>query len=139
MTEWLSDNAWWLMVVGMATLLCGVGMMVALAIMMPADHFIRSHRRAERAAGHPMWRILVRVLKNVAGGVLLVAGMILAIPMVPGPGILFIILGLSLTDIPGKRALGRRIVRSPMVLRPINALRARWNRPPLQLPQDHRK
>jgi F0F1-type ATP synthase membrane subunit c/vacuolar-type H+-ATPase subunit K len=139
MTEWLGDNAWWLLAAGIAVPLCGMGVMVAWAIVMPADHFIRPYRRAERAAGHFMWHMVLRVLRNVAGVILLVAGMILAIPMVPGPGVLLIILGLSLTDIPGKRALGRRIVRSPMVLRPINALRARWKRPPLQLPHDNRK
>lgn len=137
MIEWLGDNAWWLMVAGIAIPLCGMGGMVAWAILMPADHFIRPHQRGQWAAGHPMWHVALRVLKNLAGVILLVAGMILAIPMVPGPGVLLIVMGLSLTDIPGKRALGRRIIGSPMVLRPINALRARWNRPPLQLPQDH--
>jgi hypothetical protein len=134
MIEWLNGNGWWLIAASVLMLVCGMGIMFALAIMMPADHFMQPHLRPNRASRHAVSRILVRVMKNVVGVVLLVAGMIMAVPMVPGPGVLFIVLGLSLTDIPGKRALGRYIVRRPLVLRPINALRVRWNRPPLRLP-----
>jgi len=103
---------------------------------MPADHFTRPRTAPNHVRQHPVLRIVLRVTKNVAGVILLAAGLVMAIPMVPGPGVLFILLGLSLTDIPGKRALGRYIVSRPLVLRPINTLRARWNRPPLQLPRD---
>ena len=139
MVEWLSDNAWWLIVASTLIMLCGIGMAFALAIMMPADHFIRPRLQTDLASLHPVFRILARVLKNIAGIVLLVTGIVMTIPMVPGPGLLFILLGVSLMDVPGKRALTRYIVSRPLVLRPINALRARWNRPPIQLPHDHRQ
>ena len=139
MAQWLSDNAWWLIVASTVMLLGGIVVSFALAIFMPADHFMRPRMRTDLAGRHPVLRILARVAKNVAGAVLLVAGIVMAIPMVPGPGLLFVLLGISLMDVPGKRALTRYIVSRPLVLRPINALRARWNRPPIQQPHDHRQ
>ena len=138
MIEWLTDNAWWLVGASTLMLLCGIGASFAFAITMPADHFVRPGPRRDLASRHPVFRILARVVKNVAGAALLAAGIVMAIPMVPGPGLLFVLLGMALTDLPGKRAMARYIVNRPLVLRPINALRARWNRPPLQLPHGHR-
>jgi hypothetical protein len=134
MIEWLNGSVWWLLAAGVLGFVCGAGILFAVALLMPADHFVRPRLQTDLASRHPVLRILARVSKNIAGVVLLVAGGVMAIPMVPGPGVLFILLGLSLTDIPGKRALGRYIVSRPLVLRPLNALRARWNRQPLQLP-----
>lgn len=138
MVQWLGDNAWWLIAASTLVLLCGIGVSFAFAIIMPADHFMRPRLRTDLASRHPVLRILARVVKNLAGAVLLVAGIVMAVPGVPGPGLLFVLLGMSLMDLPGKRAITRHIVTRPLVLRPVNALRARWNRPPLQLPDDHR-
>jgi hypothetical protein len=70
-------------------------------------------------------------LKNVVGIVLLMAGIVML--FTPGQGILTILLGLSFVDFPGKRGLERRIVGNPVVLDKINSLRARANRPPLEI------
>jgi hypothetical protein len=43
------------------------------------------------------------------------------------------IIGLTLVDFPGKRRLERRLLRHPRVLRAINRLRARFDRPPLDV------
>ncbi len=134
MTEWLGHNAWWLIVASTAMLGCGLVASFALALLMPADYFMQPRRRTDLASRHAAIRILARVVRNLAGAVLFVAGVIMAVPAVPGPGLLFVVLGISLMDVPGKRAAARYVVSKPMVLRPINALRARWNRPPLQLP-----
>lgn len=57
-------------------------------------HLVRRVRaRKER---HKQRSRLYRVSVAVAGGVLVVAGIILALPLVPGPGILLIALGLGL-------------------------------------------
>lgn len=138
MAEWLMDNAWWLIAASTLMLLCGIGVAFAFAIMMPADHFMRPRLQTDLASRHPVLRILARVVKNIAGAVLLVSGIVMAIPMVPGPGLLFILLGMALTDLPGKRAMARYIVSRPLVLRPVNAIRARWHQPPLQLPHGQR-
>jgi hypothetical protein len=135
--EWLADNAWWLTAVGLLMSVGGLGLLIVLAATMPADHFIPSRRGAEESRRHPVVRLLWRVARNVIGAIMIVLGLIMAIPLVPGPGVLFILLGISLMDIPGKHAMVRYIVSRPLVLKPLNTLRAKWNRPPVQIPQDH--
>ena len=58
-------------------------------------------------------------------------GILLSLPGVPGQGILTILLGLIMLDIPGKRPLEARIIKRPAVLAAINGLRAKYNKPPL--------
>ena len=54
----------------------------------------------------------------------------------PGQGILSILMGLSLLNVPGKRSMERRIVGNPVVLRTLNAVRARAGRQPLVVDSD---
>lgn len=49
------------------------------------------------------------------------------------PGVLTILLGLIMVDIPGKRPLEARIIQRPSVLAAINKLRAKYDKPPLVL------
>jgi hypothetical protein len=63
--------------------------------------------------------------------VILLLGIPLILPGVPGPGLVLIVIGVSLLDFPGKRRLEQRVVGRPRVLKAINALRARFGRPPL--------
>jgi hypothetical protein len=71
--------------------------------------------------------------KNLLGLVLVFAGIIMSLPGVPGQGVLTILLGIMLLDFPGKRALETRIVGRPRVNSAVNALRARFGKPPLML------
>jgi len=71
------------------------------------------------------------VAKNVFGIFLVLLGIVLSLPGIPGQGILTILLGLIVLDIPGKRPLEAKIIRRPKVLAAINNLRKRWNKPPL--------
>lgn len=71
------------------------------------------------------------ILKNILGVILVVLGVILSLPGVPGQGVLTILLGLIMLDIPGKRPLEARIIKRPTILAAINDLRARYNKPPL--------
>jgi hypothetical protein len=43
------------------------------------------------------------------------------------------VIGLILLDFPGKRGIERRIIARPRVLGAINRVRARFNRPPMEL------
>jgi hypothetical protein len=98
----------------------------------PADYFTRrelAEMRLEPAALSP-WRIAGRVLKNLLGLVLLLAG--IAMVFLPGQGLLTIFVGLLLLDFPGKRRLERRLIGWRPLYRAINALRRRAGRPPLE-------
>lgn len=71
------------------------------------------------------------IAKNVLGVFLILLGIVLSLPGVPGQGILTILLGLIMLDIPGKRPLEARIIKRPAVLSAINKLRAKYGKPPL--------
>ncbi|MEI8195585.1 MAG: hypothetical protein WCI73_06730 [Phycisphaerae bacterium] len=132
MIRWFSENAWWLTSASVVCFLLGVGIGLIIMIKLPADYFSETRRRAVAVKRrHPVLRITLLVVKNLAGGLLLVLGIVMALPMVPGPGVLFILLGLSLLDLPGKRAAERYLISRPLVLHSVNVMRARWNRPAL--------
>ena len=50
--------------------------------------------------------------KNALGIMLVLLGILMSIPGVPGQGILTILLGIMLIDLPGKRALEYKILKS---------------------------
>jgi hypothetical protein len=102
-------------------------------VRLPANYFHPSHGREFLAERHPFLRALGVAAKNLAGGVLVVAGVVMSLPGVPGQGVLTILLGVMLLDFPGRRGLETRLVRLPRVFRSINALRARFDKPPLIL------
>lgn len=54
--------------------------------------------------------------------------------MGPGPGVVLVIAGASLTNSPGRRPLRLRLMRMPWVLNPINRLRDLFWQPPLRMP-----
>jgi hypothetical protein len=60
-------------------------------------------------------------------------GFVMALPGVPGQGILTMLIGLTLVDFPGKRSLEQRLVRRPSVRRALDKVRARFGHPPLEL------
>ena len=71
------------------------------------------------------------IAKNLIGLILVIAGIIMLIG--PGQGILTILIGLILMDIPGKRPLEARIIKRPTVLAACNNLRARYGKPPFEM------
>jgi len=111
-----------------STLAIGVVM-----VKIPANYF-SPHYTQDFMPGKPF---LVRwgamILKNAVGVLLILLGLALSLPGVPGQGILTILLGLIMIDIPGKRPLEAGIIKRPAVLSAINKLRARYDKPPLIL------
>jgi len=141
MTLWFAD-IWASLTWG--SLLLGVGLFLvsllasfaAIGVVMvkiPANYF-STHYKKDFLPGSP-W--LVRwsavILKNVLGLVLIILGILLSLPGVPGQGILTILLGLIMIDIPGKRPIEAKIIQRPTVLAAVNKLRAKYDKPPLEL------
>lgn len=111
-----------------------VGSLVAipwLIVRLPADYFDTRVPRHWMADRHPLLRAVGHGAKNVAGAVLLLAGIVML--FTPGQGVLTILIGVSLLDFPGKRRFEVRLVRQPAVFTALNAIRHRFGRPPLVL------
>lgn len=117
----------------LASLLISFAAIGIVMVKIPANYF-STHYKQDFLPGSP-W--LVRwsavILKNILGFVLIAIGIVLSLPGVPGQGILTILLGLIMIDIPGKRPIEARIIKQPAVLAAVNKLRAKYDKPPLEL------
>lgn len=124
MTEWLKHHAWLLAGCSvLITLLASAGG-VAVLVRMPADHMVRREKRRH---------IVLVIGRNALGIVLLAAGIVLSLPLVPGPGFVLLIAGVSLMNFPGRRQLLLRLLGRPWVLKPVNRLREMFGQPPLRM------
>ena len=103
-----------------------LGMLVAIPWIirrLPADHFVRPRAKAA---------LPKTIARNVVGTLLIVAG--LAMLVLPGQGILTILLGLSIVDLPVKRRIFRWLLRRPGVAHAVQRMRERGGQPALILP-----
>jgi hypothetical protein len=137
--DWLSE--FWVSLTW-SKLLLGVGIFLfslaastlaiaVVVIKIPANYF-SSHYRQDFLPNSPFivrWGAVIA--KNIVGVLLILLGIVLSLPGVPGQGILTILLGLIMIDIPGKRPLEARIIKRPTILSTVNNLRARYDKPPL--------
>jgi hypothetical protein len=96
---------------------------------LPADHFAASRTEAPREWSVVGWGL--RLGKNLLGLVFVLAG--LAMLVLPGQGLLTLLIGLLLLDFPGKRAIERRLVARPTLRAFLDRMRAKRGAPPLQL------
>jgi len=135
MLAWLglSEGAgWWILLasagmVGLA--LIAVPMVI---IRIPADYFTHAHRGGSGSSLRWMWlRWIWLVVKNLLGLACLFFGALMLV--LPGQGILTILLGVTLLDFPGKYRLQRWVISRRTVLDAINWVRKRRGRDPLVL------
>jgi hypothetical protein len=101
-----------------------------LIVLLPADYF-SPNRRGLLTNQPPLIRWLGIIGKNLVGLLLIIIGVILSLPGVPGQGLLTIAVGVVLLDIPGKQRLVRMVIRRQGVLRNLNRFRSWFGRPPL--------
>ena len=130
-SDWFFANWVLLAIFSGASFIGSVAGCAVLIISLPPDYF-KTEKRTRRIK-NPVLRICLSALKNLFGGLLIVMGLLLSLPGVPGQGILTILAGLIVSDFPGKRRLERRIIRIPAVFSAANAIRYRFKRPPLVL------
>lgn len=113
----------------MASVLLNVLVIGFVFVKIP-PHYFSSHYQDDflpNSSWFTKWSAVI--LKNLAGLVMVIIGIVMLVG--PGQGILSILTGLILMDIPGKRPLEARIVRRPAVLAAVNKLRAKYRREPL--------
>ena len=114
-------------------LLYAAGIFWAVIRMSP-DYFARIEPAAASwRQRHPLLRLLLRMLKNLFGGCLVILGV--AMLLLPGQGVLTLLIGISLLDFPGKRRLEISIIRRPKIRQWIDKIRKKAGRSPLVLPQ----
>ncbi len=114
-----------------------VGTLVAIPfilVRLPADYFDVRVPRPWMENHHPMLRLFGHLAKNAVGAIFLFAGFLML--FLPGQGILTMLIGISMLDFPGKRKVEARLIGQPTVLNAINAMRQKFDKPPLILAPD---
>ncbi|MBS1796233.1 MAG: hypothetical protein JSS81_20435 [Acidobacteria bacterium] len=139
--EWLSKFwttlSWGQIGLGVGLFFLSLGfsfLSIGIVIVKVPENYFSSHYERDFLPGSPFlirWGVVI--LKNIFGVILVLIGIVLSLPGVPGQGILTILTGLIMIDIPGKRPWEARIIKRPVVLAAVNNLRAKYNKPPLIL------
>ncbi len=124
---------WWGLAISAAAAVVSFVAVVAIVVSWSPDRFKGEYDTRPGVRRPLIVRVLALIAKNIAGALLVALGLMMALPGVPGQGLLTALIGISLLSFPGKRRLERRFIRRPFVLRTVNRLRHRFHRPRLEL------
>lgn len=125
---------WWLTVTSIVAFFATLIIVPWFVIRIPSDYFSDSNierRRMPWPNRHPLVRKILLAGRNVLGYVFIVIGT--AMLVLPGPGILTIVVGIILLNFPGKYRLERWMVGRRPVMRSINWLRRLAKKAPIVL------
>ena len=128
------DLMWQLAVVSLVTFFATLLLVPMILIRLPSDYFSFRRRQRRPQVRHPLVVVLLTLVKNVFGLTFVAAGVVMLV--LPGQGILTILVGLMLLDFPGKYRAEQWLVGHAPVLRSINWIRSRADRPPLRINLD---
>lgn len=128
----VNESTLWLL--GIISLITFVGTLIVvpwLIVRIPTEYFASEKRQvAALSHQHPAARWLLLIAKNLFGAVLIVMGIIMLV--LPGQGLLTILIGLVLLNFPGKYRFERWLVLRRPIRRSVNWLRRRSGRKPLK-------
>ena len=113
-----------------AMFIAGLALAGMMVVLLPVRYFV--DERPFWADKPALYRWIGLIVKNLLGLALVVIGILLSIPGIPGQGILTILIGLVLVDFPGKRRLVRMLARRRGVQTSLNRFRSWFGRPPLE-------
>jgi archaellum biogenesis protein FlaJ (TadC family) len=134
--RWLEAHPEVLGWLGLGSLAAFVVTLLALPVLvarLPRDYFHHRHREHDyNRDNDPGAHYILVVFKNLLGFLIVLAGV--AMLVLPGQGLLTILIGLVVMDFPGKYALERRLVSYPSVFRGANWLRLKMGKEPLAPP-----
>jgi len=135
MPEWLliqATSLWWIGLVSVCTFFASLIIVPWLIVRMPPEYFVNpDHPTRAAAIRHPALRVLYLVAKNLLGAVLVASGILMLV--LPGQGLLTILVGAVLLNYPGKFKVERWIVTRPHIWRLVNRLRRYAGQAPLSL------
>lgn len=134
MLDWIKIDeitVWYLAAFSILSFIATLVLVPFLVIRIPADYFAekKRHRWEPWAHEHPLIRWSLLIAKNMLGYLFIILG--IAMLLLPGQGILTILIGIMFINFPGKYRLERWAVTRPPVLRAINSLRRNAGRQPL--------
>ena len=120
---WFGSISLFIFLFSLLTIKC----LVALIL---EDYFINKRVSKIRSINPLLWYVFL-IIKNIIGYSLILGGIMMLV--LPGQGIFTIIIGLMLSNYPGKYSIERRFIAIPSILKSINWLRRKSNKPPINL------
>jgi hypothetical protein len=125
MQEWIQHHhalVWWLAATSVFTLLAGVVAGPWWIIRIPADYFV-DRTRPKRAQPLRISRLVWSGVRNLVGVAFILMGILMLV--LPGQGLLSLLVGVMLTDLPVKYRIARWIIGRPAIRNSINWLRGK--------------
>lgn len=131
--QWIQEHDTALTALSFGSLLmflASLALIPIILIRLPSDYFTR--QSPTRVREHPVLFLIRVILQNLLGVALLLAGILMLV--LPGQGLLTILLGISLIHFPRKRQLVQRLIRMRRIHRSINWIRSRYGVAPIEVP-----
>ena len=101
-----------------------------LVSLIPEDYFINKKDSKIKTSNIFIWYIVL-MFKNLIGYSLILGGIMMLV--LPGQGLFTIIIGLMMSNYPGKYAIEKKFIAIPTILKSINWLRRKSNKPPIRI------
>jgi hypothetical protein len=132
--QWLTDDysslLEWLGLISLLTFVGSLMIIPWIIARLPANYFITTGH-SKRLFKNTYLRRIWLVVRNMPGLLLLLAG--IAMLILPGQGIITMVIGISFMNFPQKIRLRNNLVRRPRVIRVLNWIRRRNHKPPFDL------
>ncbi|MCF8145321.1 MAG: hypothetical protein K9N21_15500 [Deltaproteobacteria bacterium] len=136
--DWIQANeavVWWVAAVSSVFFLVSLIVAPVVAVKIPPDYFTRPRKKRRiLAVQNPVIKTGLKVVKNIMGYAFIGTGLLMLV--LPGQGVLTILIGVILADFAGKDRMVNWLVRRRSVIKSINWLRKRGGAKPLVL-EDH--
>ncbi|MFA7453909.1 MAG: PGPGW domain-containing protein [Desulfobulbaceae bacterium] len=121
----------WLGLLSMATFIGSLLAVPWIIARLPAKYFIQHREKVEeRHQRHPLLAKMIFLTRNAIGFAFLMAGA--AMLVLPGQGVITMIIGLSFMDFPKKHQVVDFLVHRRRVRRFLNWMRRKEKKPPFQ-------
>lgn len=122
----------WLGIVSLISFIASLILIPFLVVRIPVDYFAETKRQPSPwAEQHVVVRWIILLLKNLFGAVFILLG--LAMLVLPGQGLLTLLIGVLLLNFPGKYRFERWLIQRPSVFRGVAWLRRRAGREQLEI------
>ena len=101
-----------------------------LVALIPSNYFIKKKKVKTKRSHSFIWFLSI-IVKNLIGYTLIFGGILMLV--LPGQGLFTILMGLILSNYPGKYSIERKFISMPSVLKTVNWLRKKSDKPPLEI------
>ena len=114
----------WLGIVSVISFVASLFLIPFLVVRIPVDYFAETKRQTSLwEEQHIVVRWIIRLFKNLFGVVFVLLG--LAMLVLPGQGLMTLLIGVLLLNFPGKYRVERWLIQRPSIFRAVAWLRRR--------------